>query len=318
MLGVDAAGPPGQAERVRVTDQARVSGWRAVVRVLRSSGTLVDDLVGTVFPADCRCCEGPLERAGKVPVCDACVGLVRRNDLPGCGRCGEALDLDLDMEDARFAGMLAEGLLCRECRMAAPEFARAVAYGPYDGELRELIGLLKYERISGVAKLLAPHLGEVILQLESVAARELLVVAVPLFAARERLRGYNQSVLLADAALRWLRRVRPDWQLQAQHGAMERRRSTESSYVLSRVGRRRNLRGAFRVTGDVRGRELLLVDDILTSGATARECARVLIAAGAAKVWVATLARAQKGFVRRQHEDAAELVAGWDLGVTTN
>ena len=144
------------------------------------------------------------------------------------------------MEDVRFAGMLAEGLLCRECRLAAPEFTRAVAYGAYEGELRELIHLLKYERVRGVARLLGGRLGEAVLQLEGVAARELMVVAVPLFPARERQRGYNQSVLLADEALRWLGRARPDWRLTAAHGAMERRRSTESSFVLSRTGRRRN------------------------------------------------------------------------------
>ena len=71
--------------------------------------------------------------------------------------------------------------------------------------------------------------------------------------------------------------------------------------------------GAFKMRGDVRGREVLLVDDILTSGATTRECARVLMAAGAAKVWVATLARAQKGFVRQLRDDPGEMVATWDL-----
>jgi ComF family protein len=197
--------------------------------------------------------------------------------------------------------------------MAEPPFARAVAYAAYEGELRELVHLLKYERVRGVARLLGGKLGEAVQQLEGIAARELMVVAVPLFAARERQRGYNQSVLLADEALRWLRRSRPDWRLSAAHGAMERRRSTESSFVLSRVGRRRNMRGAFRVLGDVAGREVLLVDDIFTSGATARECARVLMAAGAAKVWVATLARAQRRTVQRQHEDAGELVANWDM-----
>ena len=67
------------------------------------------------------------------------------------------------------------------------------------------------------------------------------------------------------------------------------------------------------MSADVRGREVLLIDDILTSGATARECARVLMRAGATKVWVATLARAQKKFVLRQHEDPGELVSRWDL-----
>jgi ComF family protein len=156
-------------------------------------------------------------------------------------------------------------------------------------------------------------MAEAVLKLEDVAARDLIVVAVPLFKERERQRGYNQSVLLADEALRRLRTLRPKWKLTAAHSALERRRSTESSFVLSRKGRRRNLSGAFHVTGDVRGREVLLIDDILTSGATARECARVLMRAGAANVWVATLARAQKQFVRRQHENPAELVATWDL-----
>ena len=212
------------------------------------------------------------------------------------------------MEDARFAGMV-----CRVCRMAAPPFARAVAYGVYDDELRELIHLLKFGGVADAAKLLGPRLGQAVMGLEGAAAGDLLVVAVPLFKARERQRGYNQSVLLADAAVAWLKRARPEWKLTAAHRTLRRVRRTESQYVLSPKGRRRNLLGAFAVAGEVRGREVLLIDDILTSGATARECARVLLTAGAAKVWVATVARAQKRHVRRQQERPEELVASWDL-----
>jgi len=276
---------------------------------------LLDDVGTTIFPADCRCCEGPLERVAAVPVCEACVGRVTRNIMFGCRRCGEAIDLDLDLEDVRFAGMLAEGFLCRECRLATPEFARAVAYASYDGEMRGLIRLLKFHRVRGVARLLGERMAEAVLQLEGEAAKELMVIAVPLFRSRERQRGYNQSVLLADEALGRLRELRPEWKLIRSHKALERRKSTESSFVLSRKGRRRNLSGAFRVCAEVRGREVLLIDDILTSGATARECARALMRAGAAKVWVATLARAQKRFVRRQHENPGEYVAAWDLAV---
>lgn len=231
----------------------------------------------------------------------------------GCGKYGEALNLDLDLEDMRFAGMLAQGFVCRECRLAEPEFTKAVAYGTYDHELRGLIHLLKFARVRAVARLLGRRMAEAILLLEGDAAQELMVIAVPLFKQRERQRGYNQSILLADEALRWMSKMRPEWKLVVAHTALERRKSTESSFVLSRKGRRRNLRGAFHVSGDVSGREVLLVDDILTSGATARECARVLMRAGATKVWVATLARAQKKFVMRQHEDPGELVARWDL-----
>ena len=249
---------------------------------------------------------------GSVPVCDACVGRVTRSTMRGCDRCGEALDLDLDMEDVRFAGMLAEGLLCRECRMAPPEFDRAVSYATYEHELRGMIQMLKFDGVPGVAALLGHWLADAILQLEGQAGPALLVVAVPLHRARERQRGYNQSVLLARHALARLQRMRPAWSLSEAHATLVRQRQTEAQYVLSRRGRRRNLRGAFEVTANVRGREVLLVDDILTSGATARECGRVLKAAGATRVWVATLARAQKPSVARQHEDPGEYIARWD------
>ena len=248
-----------------------------------------------------------------VPVCEACVGRVARNTMFGCERCGEAINLDLDLEDMRFAGLLAEGFRCRECRLVPPPFARAVAFGTYTDELRTLIHLLKFEGVRGASSLLGSRLAEAILQLDGLSSGEVLVAAVPLFHARERERGYNQSVLLADAALRHLRVQRPEWKLQRAHSLLRRVKRTESQYVLSPKGRRRNLRGAFQVAGDVSGREVLLVDDILTSGATARECARVLVAAGAARVWVATVARAQKRYVQRQHQQPEELVAAWDL-----
>ena len=226
------------------------------------------------------------------------------------------MGLDIDLEDIRFASAVAQGFLCRECRLVEPEFTRAVAFGSYDNELRGLIHLLKFGRVRGVARLLGRHMAEAILLLEEDAARELMVIGVPLYRDRERQRGFNQSILLADEALGWLRRLRPEWKLTAAHAALERHRHTESSFVLSRKGRRRNLSGAFRVNGDIRGREVLLVDDLYTSGATARECTRVLIRAGAAKAWIATLARKQSRFLTRQHEDPGELVARWDLHST--
>ncbi len=272
---------------------------------------VLNDLVSILFPADCRCCDGPLLQAGLVPVCDVCVGRLQQSTMRGCERCGEALNLDLDMEDIRFAGLLPEGLLCRECRMVPPAYDRAVSFATYEDELRTLIRLLKFGGMPSSASLLGMKLVQVILALEGQTARDLLVIAVPLHKVRERQRGYNQSVLLAGHAVRRLKMLRPDWHLIEAHHALTRKRQTESQYVLSRKGRRRKLSGAFEVTSPVRGREILLVDDILTSGATARECARVLKAAGATRVWVATLARAQKQAVRRQHEDPGDYVARW-------
>jgi ComF family protein len=236
-----------------------------------------------------------------------------------CGRCGEALD----MEGVRFAGQFpVEGLLCSPCRMAPPEFERAVAYAVYEDELREMVHLLKYERMRTVAKPLGGFLARAIEVLEFeagfasgfVADKELLVVAVPLFPSKERERGYNQAVLLADAALAELKKSRPKWKLQAAHGVIRRVKDTRSQFELTPKGRRRNLQGAFVVADGsmLRGREVLLVDDIYTTGATARACARVLRQAGASKVWVATASRAQPEMVAAW--DASSNTAAWDAG----
>jgi ComF family protein len=192
------------------------------------------------------------------------------------------------MESERFHTQ-AGGIRCAECRLAAPAFTRAVAYAVYEDELREMIHLLKYEGVRSVVPVLSGGLAEAIADL---GLTDALVVAVPLFPSKERARGYNQSVLLADAAIK---RLRPTGLIPA-HGLLRRVRDTESQFVLTPRMRRKNLRGAFTVSDptQVAGREVLLVDDIYTTGATARECARVLLAAGAARVWVATLARAQK------------------------
>jgi len=123
-----------------------------------------------------------------------------------------------------------------------------------------------------------------------------VVVPVPLHARKLRQRGFNQAEMIARAALKLTAAQR--FELQT---VLERTRETQSQIGLSRHQRRENLRGAFAVTApeEIRGRDVLLVDDVFTTGTTVSECARVLRRAGAAKVCVATVARTLK--VEAQH-----------------
>jgi ComF family protein len=288
---------------------------RAVSHLLRVPGRMIlaalDDLVTTLYPTDCRACGGPVTQMGFAPVCDTCIDEVKAQSMTLCGRCGEALD----MEGVRYAGQFpVEGLLCSGCRMAPPEFERAVAYAVYEDQLREMVHLLKYERMRTIAKPLGKLLARAIETLESEAGRELLVVAVPLFPSKERERGYNQAILLANVALSELKKSKPAWKLHPAHDLIRRVKDTRSQFELTPKGRRRNLQGAFTVSDRVAlaGSEVLLVDDIYTTGATARACARVLRRAGAGKVWVATVSRAQREMVASW--DASSSTAVWDAG----
>jgi len=263
----------------------------------RTSSTLrsaLDDLVTTIYPSDCRVCSEPLTGSSSLPICNSCRISIPPQTMGMCCRCGEALEID--MESARLTGEFpAEGLLCYPCRAVPPSFERAVAYAVYEDKVREMIHLLKYEQMRAVADVLGGALAEAILTLRAEAARELVVVAVPLFPAKQRQRGYNQADLLADAAIARLHITAPEWRLERLSSLLTRRRDTASQFELTPRGRRRNLDGAFAVDADrlPLGCEVLLVDDIYTTGATARECSKVLRRAGARKVWVATLARAQ-------------------------
>lgn len=176
------------------------------------------------------------------------------------------------------------------CRRAAPPFQRAVAYGAYDGRLRDLIHLLKYQQIKPVAPLLGRLLAEAVAQVDP--PESLVVIPVPLFKRKLGERGFNQAGEIARAFVN--REVLQGIKLDTF--SLVRVRETASQTGLTRHQRRANMRGAFAVVRPERieNKNVLLMDDVMTTGTTASECSRVLLRAGAKQVFVATVARATR------------------------
>ncbi|MSO70440.1 MAG: ComF family protein [Alphaproteobacteria bacterium] len=225
-----------------------------------------------VLPPRCLGCDGAVAAPGAL--CPQCWSGVSFIAPPFCACCGLPQEFDLGAE-----------ALCGACIAEAPPFARARAVLRYDAASRGLLLRFKHADRTDAAPAFARWLQRAGAELLAEAE---LIVPVPLHWSRLLARRYNQSALLAIALGRLSgRRVVPDLLL--------RRRRTPSQGGMSATGRRRNVAGAFalraRAQPLVAGKRVLVIDDVLTTGATAVECARVLLRSGAAAVDVLTLAR---------------------------
>lgn len=239
------------------------------------------------YPDDCRVCAAPLVRFSRAPVCDDCLrGLKPLASRAQCIRCGLPFENELPLHSTGLCGL---------CRRGVTEFDWGRCFGAYEGALRRLIHLLKYDGMQPLAVPLAERLAPLLAQAGPVD----LLVPVPLHRSRRRARGFNQSELLAAEISRCfgtpmvavlLRRTRP----------------TETQTGLTHRQRRLNVRGAFAVVRAeaVAGKHIALIDDVVTTGATAGACARVLKRAGAERVVVLALARARLGVVPIASEPA--------------
>jgi ComF family protein len=209
---------------------------------------------------------------------------------PACARCGDTLITPVSLINPASASF------CRTCRLAPPAFVRAVAYGLYQDRMKGAIHALKYDRLHPAARGLGRLLAQAIAQLADEAPAEMLVVPIPLHRSKLAERGFNQARTLAANALRALHKSNPAWKLTLAPSTLMRLRPTESQAGLTMRERRLNVRGAFTVSHPavLRSKHILLVDDIFTTGATVRAASKALIRAGAASVWVATLARARR------------------------
>lgn len=219
-----------------------------------------------LFPPQCAGCG-----AVGSEFCDRCAQAVEPLPTAICARCGRPQPAAVRR--------------CAECRAVRSPVAGARAAALHTAPLREAIHALKYEDRPGLAAPLGRYLVAAFQEepWRSCAGEIDAVVPAPLHADRLRERGYNQSELLAavlcDAC-----------DLALEPGWIERVRATRQQVGLNLVERQRNVSGAFRASGAVAGKTLLVVDDVYTTGATLRACADAALAAGAVKTYALTLA----------------------------
>lgn len=236
--------------------------------------TLPAALLSLVFPDDCRICEAPLGEFSRAPVCRAC--LAKPEPLAAeycCIQCRAPFLSRFPLDEEGRCGL---------CRRGARGFDAAYSFGFYEDELRKLIHLFKYGRVQTLAKPLAKLLARALPREQSYD----LIVPMPLHWRKRWQRGFNQAALLAREIGR-----RTHTPVQS---VVRRVRHTASQAGLTSAKRRENVSGAFRVRARLDGRRVLLIDDVLTTGATAASCARALKRAGADQVTLLTLARADR------------------------
>jgi competence protein ComFC len=244
-----------------------------------------DAVVSVFFPAGCRICERLLTRASRVPICEECFASFKALPRRICEVCGALLL-------AGFWGAQGgaeERLVCRLCADKTYAFERARSYAVYEGELVRAILLLKFEDMAPLGAWFAERLAEVVRREPEVLEAD-IVVPVPLHREREKERGYNQADLIARPLAK---------RLKLPHKAvlLMRTRPRPDKQVLSLEERWESVRGAFatRPGSQVDKLRVLLVDDVLTTGATLDACARALREAGAKSVIGLTVARAIRG-----------------------
>lgn len=225
------------------------------------------------YPATCVVCAEEVEPPQYL--CVSCRTRAPRITPPFCAKCSEP-----------FSGAITQVFRCANCEHRTLHFDAAVAAYRSRGLVRKLVHAFKYGHQRHLRHPLAEWLGETMNDPRLRGRHFDLIVPVPLHPARERERGFNQAALLAELfARRFATPLGP---------VLERIRYTTTQTAHDRAERMENLRDAFRLRKKTNVRELhvLLIDDVLTTGSTLSECARVLKEAGAISVYAATAARA--------------------------
>lgn len=266
-------------ERIRVSTG---SGSRILQAIAQRWAAIAQDCL----PATCIVC-GTDEPSA---LCSTCEHALKGQTAPRCARCGSV----------RTAGDEATGqAVCHTCRLAPPAFARSVILADYAPPLDRIVQALKFGHDISLAAPLGRALGRrvepVVAELAGDPSCRLVVTAIPLAAPRLAGRGFNQSLLLARAMVASMRpsgrHALRSAALRLDHRLLVRQRDTAPASTLHASERRRALQDSFAARQRLDGWTVLVVDDVMTTGATLESAARTLIRAGARSVINCVIAR---------------------------
>lgn len=236
--------------------------------------SFIQSIINFIFPPICSVCGVHVNSEKEIGICPHCLSQIKYIERPFCSLCGKPFYSDVVTDH-----------LCGDCLTRKRYFSKARAVGYYDGVLRKATHLLKYKLKNN----LALSLGHIMVQQVQYLLNGMTyhsIVPVPLHPARLRERGFNQALLLA-------RSVSKTYKIPLDTYTLTRNRWTEPQVGLNERERGNNVRGAFSILKRDRfaDKDVLLVDDVYTSGNTVEECSNTLMKAGANRVDVLTLAR---------------------------
>ena len=233
--------------------------------------TLYNRACKVFFPSNIKCliCGDDLKQKQDIEVCDKCkCNLHFITESECCARCGSVIS--------------GQGKFCLNCQKGDTEFDIARSVFIYDGEIKHLIAGLKYNNKPYISRTLSNYIAQKFTELKWQAD---LIIPVPLSDARRKWRGYNQAQLLAEG-------VSDKLGIPVNTETLVKIKDTDQQVNLSSDERRKNLKDCFKVIDKyaVRGKRILLIDDVMTTGSTASACAHELKKAHADRVMVLTIA----------------------------
>jgi ComF family protein len=229
-----------------------------------------------IYPPKCHICQRFLigDRGEDVHICTECLESLVRITSPLCPSCG-----------IPFVSRVEEDHLCGDCIRKRPHFNALAAPFLYEGGIMDAIHQIKYNGKTHIAGSVGEHAA--FLAKERFGdTKDFLMIPVPLHPKRLRERGFNQSLVIARA-------IAPYLGAEVDFLSLRRIKYTQPQTGMKRIERLRNVRGAFGLVGqpDLKGKTVILVDDVATTGSTLNECAKVLKKAGCEKVLCLVLAR---------------------------